>query len=79
MTQCQWRAIANSNKFDFVFNHIPESIIISVNLIPYPVILFLQVPPFGVGLGSSKIFKPGDVVELGNNGLGSSRQVSWRL
>lgn len=70
--------LQNSNTSDFVFN-IPESIsYISQFMTLLPGDVISTGTPFGVGLG----FKPprylnaGDVVELGIDGLGSSRQVA---
>lgn len=68
--------LQHSNTSDFVFN-IPESIsYISqfMSLLPGDVIS--TGTPFGVGLGFDppRYLKPGDVVELGIEGLGTSRQ-----
>lgn len=66
----------NSNTSDFVFN-IPELIsYISQFMTLLPGDVISTGTPFGVGLGLNppKYLKPGDVVELGIDGLGTSRQ-----
>lgn len=70
--------LQNSNTSDFVFN-IPESIsYISQFMTLLPGDVISTGTPFGVGLGFNppRYLKPGDVVELGIDGLGSSRQVA---
>ncbi|WP_190811463.1 fumarylacetoacetate hydrolase family protein [Flagellimonas sp. S3867] len=66
----------NSNTSDFVFN-IPELVsYISRFMTLLPGDIISTGTPFGVGLGLNppKYLKPGDVVELGIDGLGSSKQ-----
>jgi 2-keto-4-pentenoate hydratase/2-oxohepta-3-ene-1,7-dioic acid hydratase in catechol pathway len=70
--------LQNSNTSDFVFN-IPESIsYISQFMTLLPGDIISTGTPFGVGLGFDppRYLKPGDVVELGIDGLGTSRQVA---
>lgn len=70
--------LQNSNTSDFVFN-IPESIsYISQFMTLLPGDIVSTGTPFGVGLGFDppRYLKPGDVVELGIEGLGTSRQVA---
>ena len=70
--------LQNSNTSDFVFN-IPESIsYISQFMTLLPGDIISTGTPFGVGLGFKppRYLNPGDVVELGIDGLGSSRQVA---
>lgn len=70
--------LQNSNTSDFVFN-IPESIsYISQFMTLLPGDVISTGTPFGVGLGFNppRYLNPGDVVELGIDGLGSSRQVA---
>ncbi|GAB5476316.1 MAG: fumarylacetoacetate hydrolase family protein [Maribacter sp.] len=70
--------LQNSNTSDFVFN-IPESIsYISQFMTLLPGDVISTGTPFGVGLGFDppRYLKAGDVVELGIDGLGSSRQVA---
>jgi 2-keto-4-pentenoate hydratase/2-oxohepta-3-ene-1,7-dioic acid hydratase in catechol pathway len=69
--------LQNSNTSDFVFD-IPTSIsYISQFMTLLPGDVISTGTPFGVGLGFKppRYLKPGDVVELGIDGLGSSRQV----
>ena len=68
----------NSNTSDFVFN-IPEQIsYISQFMTLLPGDIISTGTPFGVGLGlkPQKYLKPGDVVELGIEGLGTSKQTA---
>ncbi|TMM59528.1 fumarylacetoacetate hydrolase family protein [Maribacter algarum] len=70
--------LQNSNTSDFVFN-IPESIsYISQFMTLLPGDIISTGTPFGVGLGFNppRYLKPGDEVELGIEGLGTSRQVA---
>jgi len=70
--------LQNSNTSDFVFD-IPTSIAyISQFMTLLPGDIISTGTPFGVGLGFNppKYLKPGDVVELGIEGLGISRQVA---
>ncbi|MBD0851694.1 fumarylacetoacetate hydrolase family protein [Maribacter arenosus] len=72
------KMLQNSNTSDFVFN-IPESIsYISQFMTLLPGDIISTGTPFGVGLGFNppRYLKPGDVVELGIDGLGTSRQVA---
>ena len=72
------KMLQNSNTSDFVFN-IPESIsYISQFMTLLPGDIISTGTPFGVGLGFDppRYLKPGDVVELGIDGLGTSRQVA---
>jgi 2-keto-4-pentenoate hydratase/2-oxohepta-3-ene-1,7-dioic acid hydratase in catechol pathway len=67
-----------SNTSDFVFN-IPEQIsYISQFMTLLPGDIISTGTPFGVGLGlkPQKYLKPGDVVELGIEGLGTSKQTA---
>lgn len=66
----------NSNTSDFVFN-IPELVhYISQFMTLLPGDIISTGTPFGVGLGLNppRYLNPGDVVELGIDGLGSSKQ-----
>ncbi len=70
--------LQNSNTSDFVFN-IPEAIsYISKFMTLLPGDVISTGTPFGVGLGFDppRYLKPGDVVELGIDGLGTSKQVA---
>lgn len=70
--------LQNSNTSDFVFD-IPTSIsYISQFMTLLPGDVISTGTPFGVGLGFDppRYLKPGDVVELGIDGLGSSKQVA---
>lgn len=70
--------LQNSNTSDFVFD-IPTSIsYISQFMTLLPGDVISTGTPFGVGLGFDppRYLKPGDVVELGIEGLGTSRQVA---
>jgi 2-keto-4-pentenoate hydratase/2-oxohepta-3-ene-1,7-dioic acid hydratase in catechol pathway len=70
--------LQNSNTSDFVFG-IPESIsYISQFMTLLPGDIISTGTPFGVGLGFNppRYLKPGDVVELGIDGLGSSKQTA---
>jgi len=70
--------LQHSNTSDFVFN-IPESIsYISQFMTLLPGDVISTGTPFGVGLGFDppRYLKAGDVVELGIEGLGTSRQVA---
>lgn len=70
--------LQNSNTSDFVFN-IPEAIsYISQFMTLLPGDLISTGTPSGVGLGFDppRYLKPGDVVELGIDGLGTSKQVA---
>lgn len=70
--------LQNSNTSDFVFN-LPESIsYISQFMTLLPGDIISTGTPFGVGLGFDppRYLKPGDVVELGIEGLGVSKQVA---
>jgi 2-keto-4-pentenoate hydratase/2-oxohepta-3-ene-1,7-dioic acid hydratase in catechol pathway len=70
--------LQDSNTSDFVFD-IPTSIsYISQFMTLLPGDIISTGTPFGVGLGFSppRYLKPGDEVELGIDGLGSSRQVA---
>ncbi len=70
--------LQNSNTSDFVFD-IPTSIsYISQFMTLLPGDVISTGTPFGVGLGFDppRYLKPDDVVELGIDGLGSSRQVA---
>ena len=73
--------LQNSNTSDFVFN-IPESVsYISQFMTLLPGDIISTGTPFGVGLGFDppRYLKPGDVIELGIDGLGTSRQVAKAL
>ena len=68
----------NSNTSDFVFG-IPKLVsYISEFMTLLPGDIISTGTPFGVGLGLNppKYLKPGDVVELGIEGLGSSKQIA---
>lgn len=70
--------LQDSNTSDFVFN-IPKSIsYISQFMTLLPGDIISTGTPSGVGLGFDppRYLKPGDVVELGIDGLGTSRQVA---
>lgn len=70
--------LQNSNTSDFVFD-IPTSIsYISQFMTLLPGDVISTGTPFGVGLGFNppRYLKPGDVVELGIDGLGSSKQLA---
>ncbi|KAG1650181.1 Ureidoglycolate lyase [Nymphon striatum] len=70
--------LQNSNTSDFVFD-IPTSIsYISQFMTLLPGDVISTGTPFGVGLGFDppRYLKPGDVVELGIDGLGTSSQVA---
>ncbi len=70
--------LQDSNTSDFVFN-IPESIsYISQFMTLLPGDVISTGTPFGVGLGFNppRYLKPGDVVELGIEGLGTSSQIA---
>ena len=68
----------NSNTSDFIFNvqHVVSYISTFMTLLPGDVIS--TGTPFGVGLGLNppRYLKSGDVVELGIDGLGSSKQTA---
>ena len=67
----------NSSTSDFIFNvqHVVSHISQFMTLLPGDIIS--TGTPFGVGLGLTppRYLKPGDVVELGIEGLGTSKQV----
>lgn len=68
----------HSNTSDLVFN-IPQLVsYISQYMTLLPGDIISTGTPFGVGLGFNppKYLKPGDIVELGIDGLGTSRQVA---
>ena len=70
--------LQNSNTSDFVFN-IPEVVsYISQFMTLLPGDIISTGTPFGVGMGFKppRYLKPGDVVELGIDGLGSSKQTA---
>lgn len=70
--------LQNSNTSDFVFD-IPTSIsYISQFMTLLPGDVISTGTPFGVGLGFDppRYLKPGDVVELGIDGLGTSKQLA---
>jgi len=67
-----------SNTSDFVFN-IPQVVnYISQFMSLLPGDIISTGTPFGVGMGlkPQRYLKPGDIVELGIDGLGSSKQVA---
>ena len=70
--------VQNSNTSDFIFNvqEVVSYISQFMTLLPGDVIS--TGTPFGVGLGFNppKYLKPGDVVELGIEGLGTSKQLA---
>lgn len=68
--------VQNSNTSDFIFNIQEVVSYISQFMTLLPGDIISTGTPFGVGLGFDppKYLKPGDVVELGIDGLGSSRQ-----
>jgi len=68
--------IQNSNTSDFIFNIQEVVSYISQFMTLLPGDIISTGTPFGVGLGFDppKYLKPGDVVELGIDGLGTSRQ-----
>jgi 2-keto-4-pentenoate hydratase/2-oxohepta-3-ene-1,7-dioic acid hydratase in catechol pathway len=67
----------NSNTSDFVFNVQQVVSYISQYMTLLPGDIISTGTPFGVGLGLTPptYLKPGDVVELGIDGLGTSKQV----
>ncbi|WP_031428600.1 fumarylacetoacetate hydrolase family protein [Flavimarina sp. Hel_I_48] len=70
--------LQNSNTSDFVFN-IPQVVsYISQFMTLLPGDIISTGTPFGVGLGFKppRYLKPGDVVELGIDGLGTSKQTA---
>ncbi len=68
--------VQNSNTSDFIFNVQQVVSYISQYMTLLPGDIISTGTPFGVGLGFNppKYLKPGDVVELGIEGLGSSKQ-----
>lgn len=68
--------VQNSNTSDFIFNVQEVVSYISQYMTLLPGDIISTGTPFGVGLGFNppKYLKPGDVVELGIEGLGSSKQ-----
>jgi len=70
--------VQNSSTNDFIFNVQEVVSYISQYMTLLPGDIISTGTPFGVGLGFNppKYMKPGDVVELGIEGLGSSRQVA---
>jgi len=68
--------VQQSNTSDFIFNIQEVVSYISQYMTLLPGDIISTGTPFGVGLGFNppKYLKPGDVVELGIEGLGSSRQ-----
>ncbi len=68
--------LQNSNTSDFVFDIATSISYISEFMTLLPGDIISTGTPFGVGLGFNppRYLKPGDVVELGIEGLGSSRQ-----
>ena len=70
--------IQNSNTSDFVFNIQEVVSYISQYMTLLPGDIISTGTPFGVGLGFNppKYLKPGDVVELGIEGLGTSKQTA---
>ncbi len=70
--------LQNSNTSDFVFN-VPQVVsYISQFMTLLPGDIISTGTPFGVGMGFKppRYLKPGDVVELGIDGLGSSKQTA---
>lgn len=70
--------LQNSNTSDFVFNVQQVVSYISQFMTLLPGDIISTGTPFGVGLGFKppRYLKPGDVVELGIEGLGSSKQTA---
>jgi 2,4-diketo-3-deoxy-L-fuconate hydrolase len=68
--------VQNSNTSDFIFNVQEVVSYISQYMTLLPGDIISTGTPFGVGLGFNppKYLRPGDVVELGIEGLGSSKQ-----
>lgn len=68
--------VQNSNTSDFIFNVQEVVSYISQYMTLLPGDIISTGTPFGVGLGFNppKYLKPGDIVELGIEGLGSSKQ-----
>ncbi len=68
--------VQNSNTSDFIFNIQEVVSYISQYMTLLPGDIISTGTPFGVGLGFNppKYLKPGDIVELGIEGLGSSKQ-----
>lgn len=70
--------VQNSNTEDFIFDvaHVVSYISEYMTLLPGDIVS--TGTPFGVGLGfkPARYLKPGDVVELGIEGLGESRQLA---
>lgn len=68
--------VQNSNTSDFIFNVQEVVSYISQYMTLLPGDIISTGTPFGVGLGFNppKYLKPGDVVELGIEGLGTSKQ-----
>ena len=66
----------NSNTSDFIFNIQEVVSYISQFMTLLPGDIISTGTPFGVGLGFDppKYLKPGDIVELGIEGLGISKQ-----
>ena len=77
MVKVKWRMMQNSNTSDFIFNiqQVVSHISQFMTLLPGDIIS--TGTPFGVGLGLTppKYLKAGDVVELGIEGLGVSKQL----
>ena len=70
--------VQNSNTSDFIFNVQEVVSYISQYMTLLPGDVISTGTPFGVGFGFKppKYLKPGDVVELGIEGLGSSKQTA---
>lgn len=70
--------VQNSSTDDFIFNVQEVVSYISRFMTLLPGDIISTGTPFGVGLGFDppKYMKPGDVVELGIEGLGSSKQIA---
>ena len=70
--------LQNSNTSDFVFDISTSISYISQFMTLLPGDIISTGTPFGVGLGFKppRYLKPGDVVELGIDGLGTSKQVA---
>lgn len=70
--------VQNSSTSDFIFNVQEVVSYISQYMTLLPGDIISTGTPFGVGLGFNppKYLKPGDVVELGIEGLGTSKQVA---
>jgi 2-keto-4-pentenoate hydratase/2-oxohepta-3-ene-1,7-dioic acid hydratase in catechol pathway len=68
--------VQNSNTSDFIFNIQEVVSYISQFMTLLPGDIISTGTPFGVGLGFNppKYLKPGDIIELGIEGLGSSKQ-----